>query len=237
MRFVCAGDLHIGSGGDLSPGGPDQRLLEMEDVLRQIVDAANELQCPLLWAGDAWERRRPAPAEILVVKRQFDRLTHGAIIIPGNHDVEAFERPTGYDLAAPGLVIANVPTIVVPGTSNHYGIACLPWAPPSKLVALDDGTDRDQLNLRLAEGLLEIARGLFAQLDPAGARILLGHWSISGASTPVGIPTDQFREPVLPLDELAAIGFDAIVFGHIHKPQMFAGRARVRSSMSARRSR
>jgi DNA repair exonuclease SbcCD nuclease subunit len=45
------------------------------------------------------------------------------------------------------------------------------------------------------------------------------HWSISGASTPTGVATDDFREVVLPLEELEALGFDAVVAGHIHKPQ------------------
>ena len=120
MRFVCAGDLHLGSGSDLSPAGADGRLLDQEAVLGRIVDAANELDAPLIWAGDAWERRRPSPAEVLVVKRQFARLQNGAIVIPGNHDVEAFERPTGYDLAADGLVVANAPMIV---TGHDYQIA------------------------------------------------------------------------------------------------------------------
>ena len=60
-------------------------------------------------------------------------------------------------------------------------------------------------------------------MEVNGPRILVGHWSISGASTPSGIPTDQFREPVIPLAELEQIGFDAVVFGHIHKPQTLQG--------------
>lgn len=219
MRFVCAGDLHIGAGADLHPEGLDYRLLDQEAVLRQIVDAANELEAPLLWAGDAWERRRPTPAEILVVRRQFARLQHGAIVIPGNHDVEAFERPTGYDLLEAGVI-----TAAAPGFQYHDGwsIAYLPWAPPARLVALEDG-DRDTVNQRLAEGLLEIARGLYAQMDPSyGPKILLAHWSVSGAALPAGLPTDQLREPVIDLAGLKAIGFDAIVLGHIHRPQLLS---------------
>jgi exonuclease SbcD len=216
MRFVCAGDLHLGSGADLHPDGAKARLAEQEEVLGQIVDAANELEAPLLWAGDAWEHRRPTPAQVLAFKRQLDRLAYGAVVIPGNHDVEAFEEPTGYDLAATGLVVANHPTLV---TGNGRQIACLPWAPPHRLVALDESGDRDRIHERLAEGLLEIARGMHAQMNDDTPKILLGHWSISGAGLPSGIPTDQLREPVIPLEALASIGFDAVVFGHIHRPQ------------------
>ena len=218
MRFVCAGDLHLGSGADLSKDGADGSLAEQEAVLAQIIDAANELDAPLLWVGDAWEHRRPAPAEVLVIRRQFARLKQRALIIPGNHDVEAFGRPTGYDLLASAPIIVATPQVI---GGDGYQIACLPWAQASRLVDLED--DRDRVHERLAEGLLEIARGLYAAMEVDGPKILVGHWSISGASTPSGIPTDQFQEPVIPLAELEQIGFDAIVFGHIHKPQTLQG--------------
>ena len=112
MRFVCAGDLHLGSGADLSTDGADGRLAEQEAVLAQIIDAANELEAPLLWVGDAWEHRRPSPAEVIVVRRQFARLEQRALIIQGNHDVEAFDRPTGYDLLASAPIIVNQPGVI-----------------------------------------------------------------------------------------------------------------------------
>jgi DNA repair exonuclease SbcCD nuclease subunit len=219
VRFVCVGDLHLGSGPDLHPDGARARLLEQEQVLSEIVDTANELEAPLLWCGDAWEHRRPTPAQVLAFERQLQRLEHGGIAITGNHDVEAFDEPTGYDLVHWQGINVDRPRIV---GGHLYNIACLPWTPPHRLVELGQTADRDRIHERLAEGLLDIARGLFAEMPTGGARILLGHWSISGAGLPSGMPTDQLREPVLPLDELAAIGFDAIVFGHIHKPQLLS---------------
>jgi DNA repair exonuclease SbcCD nuclease subunit len=221
MRFVCTGDLHVGSGDDLSPGKADGRLADHEQVLAQIVDIANELDAPLLFAGDAWEHRRPTPPQILAVGRQFARVKRGVIAIPGNHDVEAWQRPTGLDvLVGDRLTLAGPgPAIIAPA---EYALACLPWAPASRLVALDPGGDRDQLNVRLAAGLLDVARGLFTQMPDDRPRILMAHWSVSGASTPTGLPTDLFREPVLDLAELEAIGFDAVVLGHIHKPQLLS---------------
>jgi DNA repair exonuclease SbcCD nuclease subunit len=220
VRFVCAGDLHLGSGPDLHPDGARARLLEQEQVLAEIVDAANELEAPLLWCGDAWEHRRPTPAQVLAFERQMQRIDkNGGIAITGNHDVEAFDEPTGYDLVDWSGINVDRPVFV---GGHHYTVACLPWAPPHRVVELGETADRDRIHERLAEGLLDIARGLFAEMPTGGARILLGHWSISGAGLPSGMPTDQLREPVLPLDELAAIGFDAVVFGHIHKPQLLS---------------
>lgn len=222
-RFVCAGDIHLGAGADLGLA-PGERLAEQEAVLEQIVATANELEAPLVWLGDAWQNRRPTPAEILAFRRPLRKLNGELIGIAGNHDLEAFERPTGYDLlsdlAGDDQAIATAPGILrVSGAS----FCRLPWAPPGRLVALEEGGDRDALNHRLAEGLVEIARGLFARAGGDGSnwpRILLAHWSVGGAETTTGIPSELFREPVLPLEDLAAIGFDAIVLGHIHKPQI-----------------
>lgn len=238
MRFVCAGDLHLGAGADLGRE-PGDRLREQEAVLDRIVAVANELDASLLFAGDAWERRRPTPEEILAFRRPLEKLERGGLAITGNHDVEAFGRATGYDVFAglTGIAAVSKPTVwPMPGGL----VACLPWAPPSHLVALEGGGDRDDLNRRLAEGLVEIARGLYAQVeDERGRRsangatlptpaILLAHWSVSGASVPSGIPVELFREPVLDLDDLAAIGFDAVVLGHIHKPQVLNAAPRLK---------
>lgn len=224
MRFLAAGDLHLGAGPDLGLE-PGERLREQEAVLARIVEIANELDAALLFAGDAWERRRPTPEEILAFRRPLEKLERGGIAIAGNHDVEAFGRATGYDViqGITGVAAVGRPALwPMPGAL----VACLPWAPPSHLVALEGGGDRDELNRRLAEGLVEIARGLWiealAHVGPAERPpiILLAHWSVSGASVPSGIPVELFREPVLDELELARIGFDAIVLGHIHKPQI-----------------
>jgi DNA repair exonuclease SbcCD nuclease subunit len=55
-------------------------------------------------------------------------------------------------------------------------------------------------------------------------RILLTHWSVSGSTSSSGAPVDLFREVVLPIGELEEIGFEAIVAGHIHRPQMLGER-------------
>ena len=45
---------------------------------------------------------------------------------------------------------------------------------------------------------------------------------MTGAGLPTGLSTSDLHEPVIPLPELERARFDAIVLGHIHKPQEFA---------------
>lgn len=220
-RLVCSGDWHVGAGLDLAET-PELRLLDQEQVGERIADLANELGCPLLFGGDAWERRKPTPAELLAVRRPFERLKYASVGVVGNHDVEGFGRPNGYDVFAGGkMEIHATPGVVSCGGA---AIGLLPWAPPSRLVALEGGGDRDELNVRLAAGLVAIARQLYTEIDASFGegipRVLLAHWSVGSSVTPTGAAVDLFREPVILLEDLQSIGFDAIVLSHIHKPQV-----------------
>jgi exonuclease SbcD len=97
-------------------------------------------------------------------------------------------------------------------------VATLPWTPVSRVVAAAGGGDRDGLFDRAAALLLATARGLRQEID--GPAVLLAHWAVSGASTPDGLATELFREPVLDVGELEGQGWDAVVLGHVHKPQL-----------------
>jgi DNA repair exonuclease SbcCD nuclease subunit len=52
-----------------------------------------------------------------------------------------------------------------------------------------------------------------------GAEVLVGHWALSGSTTPTGADVSSFREPIINSAALADIGYAVCVFGHIHKRQ------------------
>lgn len=226
MKILACGDLHLGAGSDYGRE-PGERLREQENVWSRIVDVAVDHGVDaVLFAGDAFERRRPTPSELLAFKRPLDRLRSAdiqVVLIVGNHDVEAFDRPAAVDLFVDDMALVvpiSKPTVL--DVQGDLPVACLPWTPVGRLVATRNGGERDEVNGLAADLLLDTARGLRAQVPDGQPAILLLHWSISGAALPTGIPTDQLREPVIPLSELERLGFDAIVAGHIHKPQLLA---------------
>jgi hypothetical protein len=64
-KLLCFGDLHLGAGSDYG-AEPGDRLRDQQDVLAMIVQLANENEVDaVLFAGDAFHRRRPTPAEML----------------------------------------------------------------------------------------------------------------------------------------------------------------------------
>jgi exonuclease SbcD len=221
VRALCTGDWHIGAGMDYAA----DRLADQRQTIEKIVDLAidHDVDAVLL-AGDLWHRPRPTPTELLTVWEPLHRL-HGEldcdiVAINGNHCVEAADGPVALDLFADFVDVYRQPGIWQgPGAA----VACLPWSPVSRLVAARGSGDRDDLHLEAAELLLATARGLRAQIPAGQPAVLMGHWSVSGARTPTGVLTDTFREVVLELADLEAIGFDAVVLGHIHLPEVING--------------
>jgi DNA repair exonuclease SbcCD nuclease subunit len=101
-------------------------------------------------------------------------------------------------------------------------VACLPWVSPARLVASMNGdVDRDQVNEHAARLLVKVADGLVDPRIKPTATVLLLHGSISGASLPTGISTDDLREPVIDVHLLDELGFEAFIASHIHVPQLF----------------
>lgn len=218
-RFLCVGDLHLDKGGRYGRV-PGERLAEQEQVWAEVLQLARDEKVDaVIFAGDAFEKRHPSTDALLAFERPLIRHDHACpvIAIPGNHDRSGVSDFCALDVfhEAGLLTLHSRPAVTSVG---GVSVACLPWAPVSRIVAAHDGeTDRDDVNVLAAELLLETARGLRAQSD--GPMILLTHFSISGASTPDGMDVGLFREPVIPLADLEAIGFDAIVGGHIHRFQ------------------
>lgn len=243
MKLLATGDQHLGAGADLGLR-PGDRLREQEDVWAWTLQQAREHEVDaILHAGDVFHHRRPDPETLLAFERPLVRhLELGGkrpLVVNGNHDVATGDAGCALDVFhEAGLIeLVRKPRVVNVGGAR---VACLPWAPVSRLAANFDGP-RDQLNEHAASLLVDVARDLHSAAvgDPAVTGsgrsrspsdpvpppiILLTHFSISGTALPSGLPVDQLREPVLPQEELLAIGYDAIVAGHIHRPQRFGQR-------------
>lgn len=226
MKLLCTGDLHLGAGADLCLA-PGERLAEQEAVLDQIVDLAVERNVvAVLFAGDAFEGPGVTPEQYAAFQRPLRRLASNGIppmAITGNgrHDA-AMRDVKALEVLSDVAQVCTVPAVdMVADDQVAVSVCMLPWTPVSRIVAAHDGDlDRDNVNVLASELLVEVARGLRARVD--GPAILMTHFSITGASLPTGMPVDQMREPVLDLGALEDLGFDAIVAGHIHKPQDLA---------------
>jgi exonuclease SbcD len=217
-KILATGDLHLHEWPGLAPV---DRLADQETVLDRIVDLARQHGVDaVLIAGDVFHRPQPSPRVLQAFRRFAGELAHygrEVVAITGNasHDIENADRFCALELFDDIVSVHRTPGVWLgPGVE----VACLPSVPVARLVAMYGGGDRDELNADAADLLLRVAADLRAQIREFPA-ILLGHWSVSGASFPNGLPVDAAREPVIPADGLADLGFDYTVFGHIHKAQ------------------
>ena len=218
-RVLAFADLHLSAGASYS----DDRLADQEAVLNQIVDLAARERVDLICAaGDLFHRPRPVPAALMVFRRFVDRLAHAdipCVAITGNasHDIESADRPCALDLFESRLFrVSRRPELITEFAG--VAVATLPSVPVSRLVAGSESAERGPVFAQAAEALLAVARELREQ---AGDRpcVLMGHWSVYGASLPNGLPVADLHEPILDIGALEAIGYDKMVFGHIHQPQ------------------
>lgn len=233
-RILAVADLHLGASPDFgrAPYGPESRLADQRGIWEHVNHLALSERCDLiLFAGDAFHRRRPSPSELVAFRAGLDQ-SHGTptIAIDGNHDVTTPELPSAlsiFDDRDNGIGwfrLSRTPEVIeVAGVS----VATLPWAPAARLIAARDGGDRDEANADVAQILLDIARQLRAECPPDRPAILLAHWAVSGAALPTGISADDLREPVIPLHDLEAVGFDRVVLGHLHKHQVLDPHGRI----------
>ena len=228
-KLLCFGDAHLGQGPEYGVP-PRGRLGDQDDVLQQIAQLAiDEAVGGVLCAGDVFEGPNIPPEQLDVFARFVEALQGRipVLSVVGNARHDAAMRATN------GLAIFNhidgIEVHAQPGVVAFAGcaVATLPWVHPGRLIAQRGGGDRDEIHADAAQLLLDIAaQGLedCARVAPGAPTILLGHWSVSGASLPNGLPVDQLREPVIALPDLEALGFDAIVAGHIHRPQLLETR-------------
>ena len=224
-RVLAFADLHLSAGASYS----DDRLADQEAVLNQIVDLAARERVDLICAaGDLFHRPRPVPAALMVFRRFVDRLAHAdipCVAVTGNasHDIESADRPCALDLFESRLFrVSRRPELITEFAG--VAVATLPSVPVSRLVAGSDSVERGPVFAQAAEALLAIARELREQAKvmlPQTPVWLMGHWAVSGASLPNGLPVADLNEPVLDISALQDLDFDGICLGHIHVPTEF----------------
>ena len=226
-RLLCFGDLQLGklASHERAPG---DGLRAQADALDKIADLAiRESVDAVVNGGDTFEGPSISPAQIVVYADFVARMASHRIPVlttlgNGRHDLAqrehtalaVFDHMSGIDtFTRPGI-----------GQIDDVAVCFLPWVHAGRVVAANNGGDRDEINATVAELMLRAARDLLDEVRVDWPhtilhRVLVLHGSIEGAATPAGLPIDMHATDVIPIDDLRGLGFDAIVASHIHVPQ------------------
>jgi DNA repair exonuclease SbcCD nuclease subunit len=219
-KLLAFGDLHLRV----------DRLDDQRRVLDQVaVLAIEEGVAGILCAGDVLDGPTIVPEQIDVFARFIARLQGRIPVVAvsgnGKHDL-ATRGVNGVEIFnhLDGITVCSRPDVVeVAGVA----VACLPWTHPGRLIAsMGAEASRDEVNAIAADLLVDVARDLHercAQEHRGLPSILLAHWSVTGAVTPTGREVGPDFGPILNWHALDALGFDAMVFGHIHAVQSWLG--------------
>lgn len=226
-KILLAPDLHCyySNYGRIGSDGVHTRLAEWRECADAIATAAEAHRVDVaVFPGDLFNNPRPSPTQVLEVADLFRRLQSLGVQVlacAGNHDVGTSGQAGPVDLlaemgdAAWGITGPNVYPVAT--SSGLVDFVVLPWVKSATVNA--QAENAVEAAEEVADGVLSIARMLRAA-STASTRVFVGHWTITGSISSSGHVMATRGEPDLPLASLASMGFDAILMGHIHKPQV-----------------
>ncbi len=236
LKILHFADAHIDMAnyGRHDPqSGLPVRVMDFLKSLDVIVDTAiNEQVDLVLFAGDAYKDRSPAPTFQREWGRRIMRLAKASIptvLLVGNHDLSpALGRAHAMEsfdtLDVPFVKVIDRPTFLTP--ADLFGLPlqmlAVPWVSRAGITALEGAAwdEVEQANLALADRLTTlIKRWLDERLDPSLPAVLAAHCSVQGAifgqERMVMLGGDLVLSGSLVKDQ--RLSYTAL--GHIHKPQ------------------
>lgn len=235
IRILHFADAHIdiANYGRHDPlSGLPLRVLDFLKALDTIVDTAiNEKVDLVIFAGDAYKDRSPAPTFQREWGRRIMRLSRAGIqtiLLIGNHDLSPALGRAHALQEYETLEVANVHVIDRPAllTPEHLGglpvqVMALPWVSRSKLIASQqqDGIEMPEVDDKIETTLSQIVERWFGQVDPNLPLVLTAHGTVQGAVYGTERSVMLGNDLILPGSLVKDPRLDYVALGHIHKAQ------------------
>jgi DNA repair protein SbcD/Mre11 len=235
LRILHFADAHIdiANYGRHDPvSGLPLRVLDFLKSLDAIVDTAIQERVDLvLFAGDAYKDRAPAPTFQREWGRRIIRLSQAGIptlLLVGNHDLSpAVGRAHALEefatLQVPHVRVLDRPAFLGPEQLEGLPlqVIALPWVSRSGMMAHLglSGADPAQIYAALEARLQELASEWLANADPDLPVVLTAHGSVQGASYGGERSVMLGGDLVLSGGLVRNPRLDYVALGHIHKAQ------------------
>jgi exonuclease SbcD len=233
-RITFTADLHVDAYGQrVDPAtGLNARLVDFLRTTEWVAAEADRRgAAALVVAGDFTERRHPAPWLVSKIRDALAGGPSSQVYLRGNHDGEIAGRSVvsvlddGYEghdetgrtgINRPGLISIAFDAV----------LACIPYLDRHWLRAQPgfETVPDAELFAVLGDQFLTLARGLYAEARrdyPDAGCVLVCHQTLAGAT--MSETQRAFLGDVsLVVDAraLQAIGFEAVVAGHLHRHQV-----------------
>ncbi len=231
MKLLHFADAHIDMANygrhDPQTGLP-LRVLDFLKSLDTIVETAiNERVDLVIFAGDAYKDRAPAPTFQREWGKRIARLSQAKIptlLLVGNHDVSpsigrAHALHEFDTLGVPYVHVISKPGLL---TTDKLGIPAqvigLPWVSRSGLMAALQ-TESAAVYSEIESRLTTLIEEYIQTADSSLPLILTAHASVQGAAYGTERMVMLGADLVLPASLVKDPRLDYVALGHIHKPQ------------------
>lgn len=238
MKVLHTADWHIGQFKGPVEDGVNLRSLDTVKCLEYMVEKAREEHPDLVCiSGDVFHQEQIGPVrysdEMVTATRIIDELSKVSkfvVVMRGtpNHDGFGQLRVLTKMLEHNKKVaVVTTPQVI---STPIADIVCIPGFDKQEFRAKFPGLSAEEENLTWTKYISEMVMGLRAQCSQTNIvadmvpAILMAHYTVPGCNMESG-QTSFFSnfEPVIPRESLQTARFDAVLLGHIHRPQMLEG--------------
>lgn len=230
MKILHTADWHIGQFKGPAVDGVNLRSQDTVKCLEYMVDVAIKERPDIVCiSGDIFHQEQIGPVrysdEIIHATNIITSLAHFAgyvIVMRGtpNHDGSGQFRVLKRML----LNVNNVCVVTEPFVikTKYADIACIPGFDKQEFRAKFPGLSADEENLAWTKYISDMVFALRAECEKTP--ILMAHYTVPGCNMESG-QTSFFTnfEPVIPREALIAARYEAVLLGHIHRPQIIEG--------------
>lgn len=238
MKVLHTADWHIGQFKGPVEDGVNLRSLDTVKCLEYMVEKAREEHPDLVCiSGDVFHQEQIGPVrysdEMVTATRIIDELSKVSkfvVVMRGtpNHDgFGQFRVLTKMLEHNKKVAVVTTPQVI---STPIADIVCIPGFDKQEFRAKFPGLSAEEENLTWTKYISEMVMGLRAQCSQTNIvadmvpAILMAHYTVPGCNMESG-QTSFFLnfEPVIPRESLQTARFDAVLLGHIHRPQMLEG--------------
>jgi DNA repair protein SbcD/Mre11 len=208
------------------------RVVDYLKSLDTIIEAAiNEKVDLVIFAGDAYKDRSPAPTFQREWGRRIMRLSHAAIptlLLIGNHDLSpALGRAHALEsfdtLEVPYVRVLDRPAFLGPGElfDLPLQVLALPWISRTGYLAQleSPAPDLGEVYTEIEDLLTNLIQEWLEEANLLLPTVLTAHASVAGASYGGERTVMLGSDLVLPGSLVKDPRLDYVALGHIHKPQ------------------
>jgi exonuclease SbcD len=238
IRLLHFADIHVGmeNYGGLDPTtGVNRRVLDFLERFDELIEYGFARDVDLvIFAGDAYKRRRPSPTYQRAFARRVKRLADAGVpvvLLVGNHDLPTMvQKASSVDifstLDVPNVTVANAEAVHrIETKRGAVQVATVPYPVRQRLLTHDDfrGLSIEELDEALQKIVTENIGALRQKLDPSLPAVLTAHLSVSNATYGSERSVMIGRDAVVLKSALDDAAWDYVALGHVHKHQSLNG--------------